>query len=84
MMIVAKVNNSSSRDMTPKFSLNQDVVYRANCKAKCEKHVIHKATGDCIKPQTQAEVRCEITIPPNLTQTVQNCDILLLEYCLKV
>ncbi|XP_029019453.1 arrestin domain-containing protein 3-like [Betta splendens] len=84
IMILAKVNNSSSRDMTPKFSLNQDVVYRDNCKAKCEELVIAKATGECIKPQTQVEARCEITIPPNQMQTVPNCDILSLDYFLKV
>lgn len=84
MMIVAKVNNSSSSEMMPKFSLIQDVVYRASGGTKHEDNVIHKVIGTCIKPQTQAEVKCEIMIPHNQMQTIQNCEILSLEYHVKV
>lgn len=84
MMIVAKINNSSSKEMTPKFNLIQDVVYRANSSTKREENVIHKVVDNRIKPQTQKEIQCEIKIPHNQMQTIQNCDILSVEYHLKV
>lgn len=84
MSIVAKINNSSSSEMTPKFSLIQDVVYRANGNTKHEGNVIHKVVDHCIKPQTQKEVTVVINIPCGLMQTIQNCDIISVEYHLKV
>ncbi len=84
MVIVAKINNSSSSDMTPKFSLIQDVVYRANSNTKHEGNVIHKVLDNCIKPQTQKEVKCSMKIPRDQMQTIQNCDIISVEYHLKV
>lgn len=84
MMIVAKINNSSSKDMTPKFSLIQDVVYHANSSTKREGSVIHKVVDTCIKPQTQKEIKCQIKIPHNQMLSIQNCDILSVEYHLKV
>lgn len=83
-MVLAKVDNSSSSDMTPKFSLIQEVVYRANGRTKHENTVCHKVADNCIKPKTQKELRCEIKIPSDRMLTIQNCDIISVEYCLKV
>ncbi|CAK6950122.1 arrestin domain-containing protein 3-like [Scomber scombrus] len=82
--IVAKVKNSSSRDMTPKFSIIQDVVYRANGSTRHEDFVIQKFFGNSIKPQTQQEVKCVLTIPRDQTQTIQNCEIISVEHHIKV
>lgn len=82
--IVAKINNSSSKDMTPKFSLIKGVVYRANNSTKHESSVIQKVVDNCIRPETQKEVKCTIKIPRDQTQTIQNCDIISVEYHLKV
>ncbi|XP_035022837.1 arrestin domain-containing protein 3 [Hippoglossus stenolepis] len=84
VMIVAQINNSSSSDMSPKFSFIQDVVYRASGNTKHESHVIHKVVDSCIKAQTQKEVKCAVTIPPGQMQTIQNCDIITVEYQFKV
>lgn len=84
MVIVAKINNSSSSDMTPKFSLSQHVVYRANSNTKYESSIIQKVSENCIKPKTEKEVRCAIKIPRDQIQTIQNCDIISVEYHLKV
>ncbi|XP_067376222.1 arrestin domain-containing protein 3-like [Channa argus] len=83
MKIIAKINNSSSSEMTPKFSLIQDVVYRANANTKREETVIHRVVDNCMKPQTQKEVKCELKIPCNQMPTIQNCDIISVEYFLK-
>ncbi|XP_031705282.1 arrestin domain-containing protein 3-like [Anarrhichthys ocellatus] len=80
MAIVAKINNSSSKDMIPKFSLIQDVVYRAKSSTKHASSVIHKVVDNCIKPRTERDVRCEIQIPRVQMPTIQNCDIISVEY----
>ncbi|XP_078106618.1 arrestin domain-containing protein 3-like [Sander vitreus] len=84
MVIVAKINNSSSSEMIPKFSLIKDVVYHANGHTSHESSVIHKAVDNCIKSRTQRDVRCAIKIPRDQMPTVQNCDIISVEYHLKV
>ncbi|XP_068461415.1 arrestin domain-containing protein 3-like isoform X2 [Clinocottus analis] len=83
LAIVAKINNSSSSEMIPKFSLIQNVVYRANSSTKHESSVIHKVVNNSIKSQTQKDVRCAIQIPRVQMPTIQNCDIISVEYHLK-
>ncbi|XP_051279719.1 arrestin domain-containing protein 3 [Dicentrarchus labrax] len=82
--IDAKIHNSSTSEMTPKFSLIRDVMYRARGNVKTENTVIHKVAGDCIKTKTQKHVKCAMKIPCDLLQTIQNCDIISMEYHLKV
>uniref|UniRef100_A0A3Q0RFE4 Arrestin C-terminal-like domain-containing protein n=1 Tax=Amphilophus citrinellus TaxID=61819 RepID=A0A3Q0RFE4_AMPCI len=84
MVIIANIDNSSSSDMTPKFSFIWDVVYRANGRTKHENTVCQKLAGNCIKSKTKKEIRCEMKIPVDHILTVQNCDILSVEHHLKV
>lgn len=82
--VFAKINNSSSKDMKPKFSLIQDVVYHASGSTNREKNVIQKQVEDYIKPKTQKEFNCLLKIPFEITPTILNCDILSVEYRIKV
>ncbi|XP_058493139.1 arrestin domain-containing protein 3-like [Solea solea] len=85
VVIAAKVNNSSSSDMTPKYSLTRSLVYRANASTKHERYVVHKIVDDkSIKPQTQTEVQCTMKIPDGEMPTIQNCEIISVEYEIKV
>lgn len=84
MMIVGKIINYSTKEMTPKFSLIQDVVYRANKHAKNESYTVYKKNGYCIEPKTQVDVTCAIKIPPDQMKTIQNCDIISVQYHVKV
>lgn len=84
MAIVAKINNSSSTEMAPKFSFIQEVVYRANGSTKVDRTTILKVVDNCIKSQTQKDVRCAMKIPRDLIPTIQNCDIISVKYHLKV
>ncbi|XP_076587964.1 arrestin domain-containing protein 3-like [Chaetodon auriga] len=84
IVIVAKIDNSSSTEMTPKFSLIRDIQYRAQGHTKNEDYVIQKVVGNCIKPKTQREVKCEIKIPHDQIHTIHNCDILAVQCFLKV
>lgn len=81
--IHAKVSNSSSKDVIPKFSFIQDVVYRASGSTKYEKSIIHKDAGNCVQPQAHNDVRCRFKIPTNTPLTIHNCDILSVEYRIK-
>lgn len=70
--------------MTPKFSLTRDLVYRAVGDTKHEKSVILRLSENTIQPKTQEEVKCRMTVPRGQTHTIHNCDIISLEYYLKV
>lgn len=82
--VVAKINNSSTSELTPKFSLIRDVVFRAQSNTNYETINIHKVVDRCIKPQTQKTVNCAIKIPNDLILSIQNCDLISVEYHLKV
>lgn len=82
--VVAKINNASSRDMVPKFSLIRDVYYHAEGSTKHENKVIYKQIDDLIQPNTEKTVKCAIKIPKDVTPTINSCPILSLEYHVKV
>ncbi|KAG7243939.1 hypothetical protein INR49_006097 [Caranx melampygus] len=84
MAVVAKINNSSSSDMTPKFALVREVVFRANSSTKHLSSNVHKMVDKCIHPYTEKTIHCALKIPHGQTQTIQNCDIISVEYYLKV
>ncbi|KAM9858640.1 uncharacterized protein ACBR49_020626 [Aulostomus maculatus] len=81
---LAKINNSSSSEMRPKFSLIQNVEYRANNSTRRDTSVVEKASHDIVTPRTQKDVRQSIKIPHNLQRSINNCDILTVEYFFKV
>ncbi|KAK1877230.1 Arrestin domain containing protein 3 [Dissostichus eleginoides] len=81
--VLAKINNSSSSEMTPKFRLNKKLIYRASGSTKREESTIIKVVENRIQAHTELEVRCRMKIPLDQTTTIQNCDILSVEYHLK-
>lgn len=82
--IVANVNNSSSSEMTPKFKLICDVVYRAQGNTNHESSTVVAVSDHCVAPQTQKTVNCALQLPIRLVFSIQNCDIITVEYRLKV
>lgn len=82
--IVAKINNSSSSEMTPKFKIIRDVVYRAQGNTNHESSTVASVSDHCVAPQTQKTVNCALQIPNNLFLSIQNCGIITVEYRLKV
>ncbi|XP_073323416.1 arrestin domain-containing protein 3-like [Pagrus major] len=84
VVVLAKINNASSSNMTPKVTLIQDVLYRAQHHKKQQRTTIFKVSDHCINAKTQKDVKWAIKLPRDLTQTIQNCEIITLEYCLKV
>ncbi|XP_074527034.1 arrestin domain-containing protein 3-like [Halichoeres trimaculatus] len=84
IMVVVNINNSSSSEMSPKFSLKQDVVYRASGNTNYENNIMLKLLDSPIKAHTQKQVRCAVKLPPDMVQSIQNIDIISVEYRLKV
>lgn len=70
--------------MAPKFSLIQDVVYRAQGHTKHEINVIYKQVDKLMRPNTEKTAKCAVKIPHDVVPTINNCEIILLEYHLKV
>lgn len=84
MVVFAKINNCTSSDMIPKISLVREVLYKASGSVKSESQTVHKVVENCVRPQTQKEIRCGIKIPRDYLLTINNCEIITVEYHLKV
>lgn len=82
--IAMKVNNSSSKDMRPKFSIKQTVLYRAQASSKHGESEVCKLEGDVIEKKSEKNIICTLKIPPDLVLSIQNCEIITVEYQLKV
>ncbi|XP_035761060.1 arrestin domain-containing protein 3-like [Neolamprologus brichardi] len=84
LSVVAKICNSSSKEMRPKFKLQQKIVY------SCKKHTnptfktLCKMVGDTISPNSEQTVSCKIKIPGDIAPTLHNCDIISVKYYVKV
>ncbi|XP_057688915.1 arrestin domain-containing protein 3 [Corythoichthys intestinalis] len=83
-MVVAKINNNSSSDMIPKVRLSQVIVYTASSSTKHENGTISKLVGHNIRPHSEEEVRWEVKIPTNMQPAIKNCEIISVDYYLKV
>ena len=82
--VVASINNKSSRDIKPKYMLYMKISYFAKGKRKLDRKKILKEMGDPIPPSADQTVTRVITIPPDMCVSILNCDILRVEYRLKV
>ena len=84
MAVTVKAKNTSSKDATPKFSLNQYVTYRAHGFTKFSCGEICKLVGEVIEKESEKTVTCALKIPPDTILSIQNCEILSVEYNFKV
>ncbi|XP_068559975.1 arrestin domain-containing protein 3-like [Cebidichthys violaceus] len=82
--VVAKIHNSSSKQMKPKFSLQQKIVYRANASTNISHQSLCKMVGEIIAPNSEESVSCQLTIPADVIPTLYHCDILSVDHYLKV
>ncbi|XP_067087114.1 arrestin domain-containing protein 3-like isoform X1 [Osmerus mordax] len=80
----ANIDNSSSKELTPKFSLTQTVVFKAQGSRNVNKNTIFKAVGDFISGKTQQTVNVALKIPDDQPPTILNCSNITVEYKLKV
>ncbi|XP_013867965.1 arrestin domain-containing protein 3 [Austrofundulus limnaeus] len=80
----AKICNSSSKSMKPKFSVVQRTVYRAEGSTNTSSNVLFKSVGDTIGPNSEATATCNIEIPTSVIYSIDNCDIISVDHLVKV
>lgn len=84
MSIVGTACNFSSKETKVKFSLDQKIEYRAHCHVKYHYEKLCKLVGNTLKENAEETVSCQIKIPEDATPTLHNCDIVRVQYCIKV
>ncbi|XP_070819949.1 arrestin domain-containing protein 3-like [Chaetodon trifascialis] len=82
--VVAYIQNSSSRDIKPKYHLYEKRSYFAKGRRKTRTTDILKEVGDAVPPSAGQAVTRIITIPPATHASILNCKILKREHRLRV
>uniref|UniRef100_A0A3Q4M3R8 Arrestin C-terminal-like domain-containing protein n=1 Tax=Neolamprologus brichardi TaxID=32507 RepID=A0A3Q4M3R8_NEOBR len=82
--VVAKICNSSSKNTRPKFKLEQKTVFRCNESTKKWVMNLFKEVGETISPNSERTVSCQLKIPDDAISTIHNCEIISVEYYIKV
>ncbi|KAM9446699.1 arrestin domain-containing protein 3-like isoform 1-T1 [Clarias gariepinus] len=78
------IENSSSRALKLKFKLEQKLTFIAQSRTKHETKVIFKAVEDPIPSRSKKTFTSRLKIPTNLDANITDCNIIKLEYMLKV
>ncbi|KAM6930915.1 arrestin domain-containing protein 3-like [Xenentodon cancila] len=84
LSVFAQINNASSKQMKPKFSLEQKTVYRAAGSTNTGHATLFKRVCEPVKPNSEETASCSVTVPDTAICTLHNCDILSVEYYIKV
>ncbi|XP_030593826.1 arrestin domain-containing protein 3-like [Archocentrus centrarchus] len=84
LSVVAKIHNFSSKDMRPKFKLLQRTVYRCKKHTNITYKILFKMVGDIIGPNSEQTASCQLKIPDDAIPTLHNCEIISVEYDIKV
>ncbi|XP_039875740.1 arrestin domain-containing protein 3-like [Simochromis diagramma] len=82
--VMTSIQNKSSRDIKPKYCLYRKYSYFANKKRKVETKDILKEEGEAIPHSAGQTVTRIITVPSTVTTSVLNCNIVKVEYRLRV
>lgn len=84
LVIMANVRNSSTKQIKPKFTLKQVVMYWASGSTKRTEKVLLIGCGDVHKPNTQKRVVFSMQVPANIAPSIGNCQLLSVEYFVTV
>lgn len=84
MKVVASIHNKSSRDVRPKYCLYRKHSFFAKGKRKVETKDLLKEVGEAIPPSAGQTVSKMLTIPPTACTSILNCNIIKVEYRLRV
>lgn len=84
LSVVAKICNSSSKKMKPKISLQQKIEYRASGSTKSTDQSLCKMVGETVALNAEETVSCQMKVPDDVTYTILNCEIISVDYYLKV
>ncbi|XP_077572197.1 arrestin domain-containing protein 3-like [Stigmatopora nigra] len=78
------IQNNSSREIKPKYCIYSKHSFFARGKRKLDTKDLLKEVGETVPPSASVTVRKIITIPPDLKPSILNCEILKVEYRLRV
>lgn len=81
---MVNISNRSSTKLKPKIKLQERKEYRAGNSSTVSNQTLGKAVGDTISRDSEGTVNCQLPIPDGVTPTIHNCEILTVEYYLKV
>lgn len=84
LSIVGTVCNSSSKETKAKFSLQKRVVFTAYASHNTSDQSLCKMVGNTIKENSKEPISCQMKIPDDVIPTLRNCEIISVEYYLKV
>lgn len=70
--------------MKIKFSLQKKIEYRAHSSVKRSEETLCKLVGNTLKENAEETASCQIKIPEDIMPTLHNCDIVTVQYCIKV
>uniref|UniRef100_A0A3B4H004 Arrestin C-terminal-like domain-containing protein n=1 Tax=Pundamilia nyererei TaxID=303518 RepID=A0A3B4H004_9CICH len=84
LSVVAKICNSSSRNTRLKFKLQQVTVYSCQDNTNSSKETLFKMVGDTIRPNSEQTASCQLKVPSDAIPTIHNCEIISVEYYIKV
>uniref|UniRef100_A0A8C9XB76 Arrestin domain-containing protein 3-like n=1 Tax=Sander lucioperca TaxID=283035 RepID=A0A8C9XB76_SANLU len=84
LSVVAKICNSSSKKVKPKFSLQQKTVYRASGSTNSSDQTLCKIVGETIALNSEKTVSCQLKIPADAMPTLHHCEIISVDHYLKV
>lgn len=84
LFITGTIGYSSSKDTKLKFSLHQKIVYRAYASTNISDLRLCKMVGDTIQGNSEETFSCQMKIPDDAVNTVQNCEIIFVEHYVKV
>uniref|UniRef100_A0A668R960 Arrestin C-terminal-like domain-containing protein n=1 Tax=Oreochromis aureus TaxID=47969 RepID=A0A668R960_OREAU len=84
LSVVAKICNSSSKNMRLKFKLQQVTVYSCQDNTNSSKETLFKMVGDTIRPNSEQTASCQLKVPSDAIPTLRNCEIISVEYYIKV
>ncbi|XP_076853833.1 arrestin domain-containing protein 3-like [Brachyhypopomus gauderio] len=82
--VEADIENSSSRDLKLKYKLEQKQTFTAQSHHNYSTTVIFKVVSDPIPSKSKRSVASKLKIPPDASLSIANCDIIKVEYILKV
>ncbi|XP_037536417.1 arrestin domain-containing protein 2 [Nematolebias whitei] len=80
----AKICNTSSKSMKPKFSVLKKISYHAGGSTNFSHETLFKCVGDTIEPNSEATSSCNVVIPASAIYNINNCEIISVDYVLKV
>lgn len=84
LKVTVDIQNSSSRDLAPKVTVDQIQSFFTERRGKVCKHQMLKHVGEPVPANTKKTLTQVLRLPPDLPASLHNCRIIRVEYFLKV